>query len=76
MEKNPIPLPDQYLEVLHKDLDWQEIKWGVDYITARDKAYKSKRDFFFRLNLLAILNFKLYDIKRGDQRKMQTISIE
>jgi len=43
MEKNPIPLPDQYLEILHKDVDWQEIKWGGDYIIVRDKVYKSKR---------------------------------
>jgi hypothetical protein len=40
MENNHVPLPDKYIEVLHKDLDWQDIKWGVDYIIIKDKAYK------------------------------------
>ena len=42
MEKNDIPLPDEYIEVLEKDLDWQDIKWGNSHIRIKDKEYTGK----------------------------------
>ena len=43
MNKNAIPLADQYLKVLYKDLDWTEIKWGNDFITVRGEEISSKK---------------------------------
>lgn len=42
MSKNIIPLPDQYLKVNYKDLDWTEIKWGNDFLIVRGEEVKSK----------------------------------
>jgi len=63
MSKNIIPLPDQYLKVNHRDLDWTEIKWGNDFLTVRGEEIKSLR------------NYKFYDIKKGDHKK-QDIDLE
>lgn len=42
MNKSVIPLPDQYLKVIHKDLDWTDIKWGNDFVIVRNEQIKSK----------------------------------
>jgi len=42
MNKSTIPLPDQYLKVIYKDLDWSEVKWGNDFVTIREENIKGK----------------------------------
>lgn len=64
MNKNAIPLADQYLKVLYKDLDWTEIKWGNDFITVRGEEISN------------VTNYKFYDIKKADQKKTDTIELE
>ncbi|EGR29451.1 hypothetical protein IMG5_155280 [Ichthyophthirius multifiliis] len=46
MKNNNIPLNDKNVEVIYKDLDWSEFKWGTQYLKVRDfeinclKSYK------------------------------------
>ncbi len=47
MSKSIIPLPDQYLQINYKDLDWTEIKWGNDFLTVRGEEIKSKKFWIF-----------------------------
>jgi len=42
MNKSTVPLPDQYLVVIYKDLDWSEVKWGNDFVTIRGENIKGK----------------------------------
>jgi len=63
MSKSIIPLPDQYLQINYKDLDWTEIKWGNDFLTVRGEEIKNMR------------NYKFYDIKKADHKK-QDLDLE
>jgi len=64
MEKNEVPLKNEFLEVIFDSLDWNEIKWGESSIMFKDKLITSKN---YKIILLDVLNFKYYPNKKTEE---------
>ena len=57
LEGTSVPLEQEYKEVIGDDLDWHDFIWSDYQLIVKDKKYQQ------------ILNFKLYDIKAGNDKQ-------
>jgi len=64
LEKNSVPLAEQHVEVLFKDLDWTDIKWGTDAILIKGQEFKK------------ILNYKYFNYHKKDDKQKDVVLIE
>ncbi|PNW85357.1 hypothetical protein CHLRE_03g182600v5 [Chlamydomonas reinhardtii] len=46
LQKTGVPQPAELVEVVEKDIEWEEFKWGVSSVNLRGKEYVLKRMHF------------------------------
>mmetsp|Transcript_7483 Transcript_7483/g.14721 ORF Transcript_7483/g.14721 Transcript_7483/m.14721 type:complete len:344 (-) Transcript_7483:231-1262(-) len=45
-----LPMPNNFLQVLHEDLDWDDIKWGTSFVYVKDQQFAVRRIHFMPIS--------------------------